>query len=247
MNSYFLKRLISFIKPKPKYIKLPIDKILENSTAKSVIENFNDFYYSSNNAGHLNWRGSEIIKNPCDLWIYIEILQSLKPSVIIETGTHHGGSASFLADMCNVLSFDCRIITIDINPKWSFSPDDKNIFSITGKSTDKSVFKKVHDEVKNIISKFGGNIVVILDSDHSKENVYKEMKMYGELVNIGSYMIVEDTNINGHPSYLDHGPGPWEAVHEYQNQKNTARFKIDRSKEKFMLTFNPCGYLIRVE
>lgn len=247
MKSHFLKRLFSFIRPKPKFIKLPIDKLLENSTAKSVVENFNDFYYSSNNAGYLNWRGIEIIKNPCDLWIYVEILQLLKPSVIIETGTHQGGSACFLADMCNVLGFDTKIITIDINPKWSFPPEDKNILSITGKSTSKSVFKKVQDEVRNIISRLNGNIIVILDSDHSKKNVHREMKMYGELVNIGSYMIVEDTNINGHPSYLDHGPGPWEAVHEYQSQKNTARFEIDRSKEKFLLTFNPCGYLKRVE
>ncbi len=247
MKKNFIKRVINFIRPKPRYIKMPLDDILRNSHAKDIVEKFNDFYYTSGNPGNLMWHGVEMIKNPCDLWIYIEILQELKPSVIIETGTHEGASARFYSDISAALGFKCKIITVDINPKWSFKPELFNISSIVGLSTDKNIIERIGNETRKILSEQPGNVIVMLDSDHSKENVLNEMEAYGPLVNNGSYMIVEDTNINGHPSFISHGPGPWEAVEEFFKKKQDIKFEIDRSKERFMLTFNPKGFLKRVK
>ena len=58
-------------------------------------------------------------------------------------------------------------------------------------------------------------------------------------------MIVEDGNINGHPVFVDHGPGPQEAIREFLNQRSD--FVIDNSREKFLLTMNPNGYLRRIK
>ena len=58
-------------------------------------------------------------------------------------------------------------------------------------------------------------ILVILDSDHSKDRVSKELLLYKSIVTTGSYMIVEDTSINGNPLLPDWGPGPMEAVEEF--------------------------------
>ena len=69
------------------------------------------------------------------------------------------------------------------------------------------------------------------------------MNIYIEFVTHGSYIIVEDTNVNGHPSFASHGPGPWEAVDEFLNGESSHYFEVDRSKERFLLTFNPRGYL----
>ena len=243
----FIKRLINFFRPQPRYIKLPIDEILSNPKAKGTVEKFNDFYYTSGNAGDLNWRGDPLIKNPCDLWSYVEIFQEIKPLIIIETGTHRGGSASFYADICQILKIETKIITIDINAKWSFDPNDKNIVSIKGKSTDPQVINQVKSLVQNKLEKKSGNILVLLDSDHSEKNVYEEMLAYADLVTIGSYMIVEDTNVNGHPSFSDHGPGPWEAVEKFMAGRIEEDFKIDMHPQRFMLTFNPNGYLKKIK
>lgn len=238
----FIKRVLNFVRPKPQYIKLPIDELLNNKSVSNVVDSFNDFYYTSGNSGHLNWRGAEMLKNPCDLWSYIEIFQEVKPSIIIETGTHHGASAIFYSDICSILNIDCKVITIDINPKWHIDPKEFNITSITGMSTDDAIIKKIQDEI-NHDSHSSEKILVILDSDHSKSNVLRELEIYSKLVSIGSYLIVEDTNVNGHPSFTKHGPGPWEAVEDFFKSEYSKNFEIDRSKERFLLTFNPKGYL----
>jgi cephalosporin hydroxylase len=239
--NHTLKRIINFLRPRPQYIKLPVEEILGNTSLKSIVDKFNDFYYKSGNSGNLNWRGAEMLKNPCDLWSYIDIFQELKPSVIIETGTHHGASAMFYADICNILNINSKVITIDINPKWNVNPESLNILSIKGKSTDDTVV----DEVRTYVERYSntGNIVVLLDSDHSKENVLRELSIYSQFVTEGSYVVVEDTNVNGHPSFPEHGPGPWEAVDKFLDGKGSAHFEVDRTKERFLLTFNPRGYL----
>jgi len=86
--------------------------------------------------------------------------------------------------------------------------------------------------------------IVILDSDHGKEHVLDELRIYSRFVSRDSYLIVEDTNLNGHPVNPDFGPGPMEAVQDFL--KNNDQFIIDKSREKFYLTFSPGGFLRRV-
>jgi cephalosporin hydroxylase len=70
------------------------------------------------------------------------------------------------------------------------------------------------------------------------------MRIYGTLVSPGSYLIVEDTNINGNPVLPGWGPGPMEAVRQFLTE--TDEFVVDERREKLLLTFNPKGYLRRV-
>ena len=91
----------------------------------------------------------------------------------------------------------------------------------------------------------GNHLLVLLDSDHSREHVLDELRAYSPLVTPGSYVIVEDTNLNGHPVWPDFGPGPMEAVDIFLSESDD--FVIDTSREKFYLTWNPRGYLKRVK
>jgi len=85
--------------------------------------------------------------------------------------------------------------------------------------------------------------MVVLDSDHTEAHVYEELTAYSPLVHQGDYLIVEDTNVNGHPIWPAFGPGPMEAVDRFLSQGN--EFEIDRGCERFLLTMCPKGYLRR--
>jgi len=91
--------------------------------------------------------------------------------------------------------------------------------------------------------------MVVLDSNHNKEHVLEELRLYAPLVTPGNYLVVQDTHLNGHPVFVGDSPdpgheGPMEALDEFL-PRNT-QFQSDRSREKYGLTFCPRGWLKRV-
>ncbi len=203
-----------------------------------AVRAFHELYYDSRDTTwkDTRWRGVRAQKCPLDLWVYQEILHEVQPDLIVETGTAEGGSALFLASILDLLGRG-EVITIDVLLRPDF-PRHPRITYLNGSSTDPMIVGHVSDLVGE-----GDKVVVILDSDHTKDHVLAEMKAYGPLVTKGSYLIVEDTNINGHPVLPDFGPGPWEAVEEFLQGND--QFVVDRSREKLLMTFNPMGYLRR--
>jgi cephalosporin hydroxylase len=118
-------------------------------------------------------------------------------------------------------------------------PKHKRITYLLGSTTSQEIVEKVRDFIKN-----KNRVMVILDSDHNKEHVLRELEIYSPFVSKDGYLIVEDTNINSHPVEPDFGPGPMEAVKKFlEGNKN---FVTDRSKEKFYMTFSLDGFLKRV-
>lgn len=86
--------------------------------------------------------------------------------------------------------------------------------------------------------------MVLLDSDHSKDHVLTEMNLYSKYVTRGSYMVVEDTALNGHPIHPDTEPGPMEALEMFM--KDNKDFVIDKTREKFLMTWHPNGFLRKI-
>ncbi|MFA5049569.1 MAG: CmcI family methyltransferase [Candidatus Micrarchaeia archaeon] len=211
---------------------------VDSKTEKNIVDQFHKLYYDSHEFGktwtNTTWLGVHTQKCPLDLWIYQEIIFEIKPDVIIECGTLNGGSALFLASMCDLVNTG-SVITIDIENRKG-RPQHKRIRYLLGSSTSEEIIKQIGKLVRDT-----DKVLVILDSDHSKKHVLNELRIYNKLVTKGSYIIVEDTNLNNHPIDPDHGPGPMEAVEEFLKENNS--FMVDKSKEKFYLTFNPHGYL----
>jgi cephalosporin hydroxylase len=187
------------------------------------------------------WQGIPVLKCPLDLWLYQEIIFNQKPDFIVECGVAFGGTTAFLADMCKLVGKG-EVIGVDIQIKPQSRVNlakYENIRLIEGNSIDLEISRQVFEIVQN------QNTLVILDSDHTKDHVLQELMLYSKLVPSGGYLIVEDTNINGHPVYPDYGLGPMEAVEEFLS-KVQSEFYIDKNCHKFLTTFNPNGYLKKV-
>jgi cephalosporin hydroxylase len=206
---------------------------------QKIIESFHKLYYESLVWDKNRWLGVRCQQNPNDAWIHQEIIADVKPDFIIETGTLNGGSAALWATILQQVNPKGRIITIDIKDEASEAKKlpivKQYVDFIIGSSTDPAILYQVKKRVE------GRKVLVILDSDHSKDHVLAEMKAYGPLVSAGSYLIVQDTNINGHPVLPNFGPGPMEAVQEFL--ASNQQFKSDINAERLMLTLHPKGYL----
>ena len=201
-----------------------------------MVERAHGLFYRSGVWSRARWLGVQAAKNPLDLWVFQEIVVETRPDVIVETGTFRGGSALFLASVCELLDSG-EVISIDVEPIRDDCPRHPRITYLGGRSsTDPEVVADVHARVA------GRRGMVILDSDHSQAHVEAELEAYAPLVGRGCYLIAEDTNIGA--VRRDLMPGPMQAVETFLAR--TAEFEVDREREKFLITFNPGGYLRRV-
>jgi cephalosporin hydroxylase len=212
--------------------------VAERDRRQSLVDDFHRLYYDSRESTWQNtrWMGSDVLKLPLDLWLYQEYLYDLRPDVIVECGTFMGGSALFMAHMLDIIGHG-EIISIDLTDRDG-RPQHPRISYISGSSTDPAVVAGIEERVA------GKKSVVILDSDHSEGNVYAELQVYAPLVSVGSLLIVEDTNVNGHPVYPEFGPGPMEALDRFLAENDD--YAHDPQAHKFLMTFNPRGVLRRL-
>jgi cephalosporin hydroxylase len=209
---------------------------------EDVIREFNQIYYKSGAWVRSKWMGIQTEQNPCDMWTIQEIIWKTKPDFIVETGTLEGGSTLFFAMMLAQVNENGRVISVDIDPRIErasqFQIFKDRVEVIKGDSVSPEVINKIAERVK------GRSVLVTLDSDHKKDHVAKELQLYSKFVSLNGYLIVQDTNVNGHPVAPEHGPGPMEAVMEFL--KENKDFEIDRDKERHLVTHHPQGFLKRV-
>ena len=182
------------------------------------------------------YHGIETHKCPLDLWIFQEILHDVRPALVIELGTFLGGTTLFLAHQLELLNSGC-VVSVDCRelPR----PAHPRIQYFLGDTASPEIIDRIRQKAENVT----GPVLVIHDADHHYDFCLEDLEAYGPLVTAGSYLIVEDTNVNGHPVLAEWGPGPWEAVETFL--ASHSEFARDPGREKFLLTYNPGGYLRR--
>jgi cephalosporin hydroxylase len=238
------------------------DKLLKK-LSRQWIEAANSSKYSY----HFEWLSRPIIQYPQDIMAMQELIWSVKPDLIIETGIAHGGSLIFSASMLALLDVadalesgstfgpkmsKRKVLGIDIDIRSSNRAYIEthamagHIQMIQGSSIAPDVITQVKHVAKN-----HERIFVCLDSNHTHEHVLAELEAYAPLVSVGSYCVVFDTIIEDLPDDMfpdrPWGPGnnPKTAVWEYL--KTRPEFQVDRSiQHKLLITVAPDGYLRRV-
>jgi cephalosporin hydroxylase len=237
-----MQRVLAAVRPAaPPPIR--IDELHRHDASRTAVDAFHSLWNSSEAAAAVNWQGYPVLKNPMDLWMYQELIVSSRPDVMIETGTHRGGSALFFADIAKLAGHAMDVITIDFNPKLAYDPAPHRIHPVRGISTAAATVAEVKAHLAGFAAGRSLKTMVVLDSDHSKQNVLEELRVYADLVSPGQWLVVEDTNVNGHPVLPSHGEGPYEAVTEFLAGKT--EFDHDSSCERYLFTQNPRGWLRR--
>jgi cephalosporin hydroxylase len=206
---------------------------------------------------NFSWLGRPIIQYPQDIIAMQEIIWSVQPDLIIETGIAHGGSLIFFASMLELNAAcggpqDAEVLGLDIDIRThnrsaiEAHPMAKRISMIQGSSVAPEI-------VEQAMAKAAGKqrVLVCLDSNHTHDHVLGELKAYAPLTSIGSYCVVFDTIIDDMPSEMfpdrPWGPGdnPKTAVREYL--KTHPEFEIDkRIDHKLLISVAPDGYLRRL-
>jgi cephalosporin hydroxylase len=185
------------------------------------------------------WLGHDIIKTPMDCWVYQEIIWETKPDYVIELGVMFGGATHFYASILDLVGHG-EVIGIDVSLAKAKKPENKRIRYIEGSSTAPAVV----DEIGKLTA--GKRVLVIADSDHEKGHVLAELRAYAPMVHVGGYFIVEDSlnDVMGFHPVPNEGPQRAAEVFLAENPD----FVADRRwGERYIMTLNPGGFLLRVK
>jgi cephalosporin hydroxylase len=198
-----------------------------------------------------SWLGVPIIQLPEDVMVTQEVIWATKPDIIVETGVARGGSVLFMASILQLIGKGKVIgIDVDIRPHNRETieqhPMAKRVHLVEGSSTDPEIVAEVRKQIPGDAS-----VMVVLDSDHSRDHVLTELRGYGPMVTEGCYLVVADTRLgrldpgqtprNRSKVWLK-GDDPLSALETYLRE--TDRFEVDPVVNgQQCLGSSPGGYL----
>jgi cephalosporin hydroxylase len=191
--------------------------------------------------GHhkVTYRGIKMIKNPFDYLLYQMIINEVKPDLIIEVGTNHGGTALYMSDMLDLIGKG-EIHTIDVTEY----PMDERV--INNKRIKRFLGGYQAYDLKNCEGY--EKILVIDDGSHLYEHTLEILQKFQDVVTPDSYFIVEDGALIHIGLTKDYGGGPVRAIEEFLQTNNN--YIIDRNWCDFFgtnATFNTNGFLKKVK
>jgi cephalosporin hydroxylase len=196
----------------------------------------------------VTWLGIPVIQLPEDMLMLQELIYKVRPDVVVECGTAHGGTALFCASVLELLEKG-RVLSIDVEIRkynrlaMMSHPLSHRLTLVEGSSVEEATL----DRVKALLHP-GERVMVLLDSNHSKDHVSKELSIYAPLVTLGSYIVVYDGVMqllldapHGSPAWANDNP----AVAVRGFLAGHPEFEADPYYNRLTATYCPGGYLKR--
>ena len=234
-----------------------IDKNAKNSALVEAARAFTKASIAAKYSYNVSWLGRPIIQYPQDIVAMQELIWSIQPDLIIETGIAHGGSLVFSASMLELNAAcggppDGEVLGVDIDIRShnrkavEAHPMFRRISMIEGSSIAPEIVERVRAKA---VGK--QRVLVCLDSNHAHGHVLAELQAYAPLVSVRSYCVVFDTIVEHLPIEMlggrPWGPGnsPKTAVREFL--ETHPEFETDKQIDyKLLISVAPDGYLKRV-
>lgn len=207
---------------------------IENSLTMTIREWL--YFHFTMHRHYTKYLDRAILKTPFDWIVLGDIIQDTRPEVIIEIGVFEGGSTLWMAHLLDAMNISCQIIAVDIRDKPP-KLEHPRIKWVIGDCLDSTTVARIEELCE------GRHGMVIEDSDHKYHITKAILETYKKFITPGCYFIVEDTIVEF--LKLPPFPGPLKAVEEFiATHQDT--FVIDRSREKYIITHNPMGHLLRI-
>lgn len=249
-------------------IQAHFQEAIQRSNAQAIdsriTQSASDFFTRSHQllySYNFSWLTRPIIQYPQDIVAFQEVVSSVKPDLIFETGIAHGGSLVLSASLLCLLDVmegkdprksTRKVVGVDIDIRahnrkaLDEHPLRFKMELIEGSSIDPGIVQQVHSRVDGF-----DRVLVSLDSNHTHAHVMAELNAYADLASVGSYCIVFDTVVEDMPAESfpdrpwDVGNNPKTAVHEWL--KSHPHFEIDKGIDnKLLISVAPDGYLKRI-
>lgn len=210
------------------------------------------------------WLGLPIIQDPQDICALQEVIWTCKPEAIVETGVARGGSLVLSASILAAIGYSEFLrgetpvarkvigVDIDIRPHNREAIESHALAGMIDLVQGSSIEPATVEQVAKLVAG-KKKVMVVLDSNHTRDHVFEELRLYSPFVSKNSALLVMDTGIEYAPEESFNvtrpwGPGnsPLTAVNDFLASDAGADFHKDMSIEKrHLLTCAPQGLLVR--
>lgn len=197
-----------------------------------------------------DWLGVPIIKMPEEVMLIQMAIFKFKPTAIIEVGVARGGGLALYYSVQSLCGINPNILGIDIkyfnHTKQSLSPIlDKGVALLEQESTSALAKASIREFVQGHESVF-----VVLDGDHSHENVLSELRMLSEILPKDSIVLVADTLLRdveqtGKVRNWNKLRNPNSALMEFMNDNSDWQF-IEEFCMRVVLSESPQGWIRKI-
>lgn len=230
-------------------------------TVDEVVYGYDLLFEAMHLFSYVSWGRVPMQQDPSDALVIADLISRLQPDCFVELGTNTGGGAVFYAEVMKAYVPRPLVVTIDVHPptvNWDrFATkacphcvpvtchpawQEKGLIEfVQGFTQEDSVVNEVERLLKSRQCK---RTVVMHDSDHRGFAVERDVQIYHRFVDIGSYLIVQDTKLSrmrgGRYATL-------EAVHNFlATEAGKGKFVIDRSFEYLLFSHHHSGFLRRI-
>jgi cephalosporin hydroxylase len=230
------RRMSSFQRFRDAHVKLTANRPFRPAPVPEDLKaEFIEAFWRSGEWHRTKWLGRSTHRAPTDLFAYQELICRLRPEWIVETRTGAGGRALFLASICDLIDHG-QILSISGYPLGN-PPEHSRITYLHGDPA----AERTAANAREIVGA-GSRSLVILGGAAGPQ-VADAFRNYAPLVPVGSYVVVEDTILEGNPVWPGFGSGPAVAA---QQITDSGDFVADPWFERFGLTFNVGAFLKRV-